>query len=109
MKHASIVERLDYTLELMATKGMKARAIYLNEEDREELAAIVTHDWRELTGSDAFLWPSTYKAELIVNEKGVQALEKAELIPLRKGNGLRNQSTIYSIRGVGVCIRKRVP
>lgn len=108
-KQATIIERLDYTLELMTAKGMVPRAIYLNAEDRAEFDAIATERWRRETGSEAFVCQSSYNDTIIVNGKGVQAMVKARWIPLRKFNGLGKQSIIYSKRGVGVCVRKAVP
>lgn len=99
-KQPSIVDRLDYTLELIASKGMGIRAIYLVKRDRDELDKLMTKAWRG-KAKPVTVYTSSFRDNLLVNDAGADKIE----VPLRDSKGLRKSSTIYTNRGIGVTVK----
>lgn len=88
LERAVIFQRIDLALEKMRFRQMEVRAIYLDEEDRDEFDRANTRMWQAKLGSKAKFFATTYREH-----------------PLRNGE----KSRIYSTHGVETVIRKRLP
>jgi hypothetical protein len=95
---ASISDLLDATIERMVADGLKPAAIYLTPADYDRLAAEETQWWQEQSGSEAKLWPCSFRNVLLIAESLIEKVE----VPLRRRTGLiKLKSTIYASNGAG--------
>lgn len=81
---------------------MEVRAIYLDDDDRDELRREVSAYWRRKLGGDDTFYPSSF-----IDEEGkAYLLVSAAQVPLELREGGR--SVVYSTHGVGVQVPKKL-
>lgn len=100
-RRALICRRIDAGLEKMRQAGMEPRAIYLCPSDYKLLTRASTRNWREQSGSRAYVWPCSYSDVPLIGEKLI-----AQMVPVRLTR--KPGSAIYSTYGVKVSVPKRL-
>jgi hypothetical protein len=95
MPEPSIFRRIDYALEKARWRKLELRGIYLDEADYAALVRVSTRRYRKRFGSDATVWPLSYKNELIIGKS---------LLPVKAAAA----SAVYSKTGQGITIPKRL-